>query len=190
VSINVHTLRRKAYAQPADMDGGEKSPDEALRSLVIYELGFGGQVVDLTRTDGGDRVVVRTHVMAADDTVTFTGPSDEMNMVTSTAAYWLMFQEQRTPLVEALSDRIMAVTKGEALLVGTVGVMMVGASFARLAVLAAYGVEDLEVAKRLCGLSMEDMLAALAMSKKDNTSPAEILAALGEAMKPANVLGM
>lgn len=70
----IHITNSRVNGGPPDVIEQDKPGPRAFTSLVQYELGYGGRVIEIEPT----RLVAQTRVMDTVDTVTFSGPEDEM----------------------------------------------------------------------------------------------------------------
>lgn len=112
--------------------------EEAFGMLVENELGFGGQVLEVTPT----RVVVRTNVLSCVDTATFEGNLEEMRHLFEIAAYYSVAMSDKE-IFSRTSDKVFRVLdfKGDGvkpLHLHLAGGMLFGASLI-VAILEAVG---------------------------------------------------
>lgn len=117
------TSTRDIDGQHHDLGTYVKNVGQALESLVIYELGYGGRITELSAT----RAVVKTTVMNCLDTTIFEGSEEDMAPlvhVSALAAKHHGFQDERSKQ-EAL-DAVMAFTKGNPLLIKLGGDLIIG----------------------------------------------------------------
>ncbi len=158
--------------------------DKALVSLVRFELGYGGYVRHVDTTE----VVTVTQVMAAMDTVTFTGSIAEMRHLVSVAAAHVAINggATRTTLIEKMSGPIVELANGNALLITHMGPIILGTSMARAALLAGFannlGFEENQIeaeyssiADKINKASFEDLISALLLREETGIPLPEIL---------------
>lgn len=86
---------------------------EAIRSLYKYELGYGGQITDLT----DEKIEVVTHILNCKDRTVYTGAKGVMNDLVIAACLWL--QADKEVSFDDWWKRIAEASKGNALLVTT-----------------------------------------------------------------------
>lgn len=138
----------------------DESVAEAFELLVVYELGYGGRVVDLTE----ERIVVETHIMGCIDLTTFSGPKEEMALLVKAA----VVASQLDPIkMEGVSDRlieeILEITKGIPLLLKLGSGRFVGTARVKLAMAAMANISNEQQAKAFASLAMKDQLAVVQM---------------------------
>lgn len=156
----------------------EQSAERALASMVVYELGCGGFVTDLSPT----KVVVETHIFGGTkDTTIFNGPKEEMELIVKVAAHHaaLMSDEtSRSTLVEKAVDFLETLPKeigGLPLYIAMTTPFIMGGLSAAVALLFAVGITDLEVVKGLAPISLKDLVAAVELYRETDTPLPEIV---------------
>lgn len=167
-----HTNLRDKGEGVKNLGEYEQSAAEALESMVVYELGCGGFVTDLSPT----KVVVETHVFGGTkDTTIFEGPEEEMEFIVRVAAHHaaLMSDEtSRNALIEKAVDFLGTLPKeigGVPLYIAAMAPLFMGGSSASAALLFAVGITDLEVVKALKALapiSLKDLVAAVELYRE------------------------
>lgn len=102
ITITTHRFDRYGNVMP---NGGpmavvEKEPDDALISLVRFELGFGGKPTALTERS----IKIRTRVFEKTDIVDFEGPEEEMKLLLKAVSIWasLMMQHRGENSIDML----------------------------------------------------------------------------------------
>lgn len=156
------------------------TPGEALKSLVVYELGFGGAVVTIER----DCVVVSTRVLNCTDLVTFSGPEDEMQLLVKAA---VIHQALLSGLLKNqgyqknLARRLVELGFGIPLLIKANAGLIRGTS-AKLTACLLYDVEPPEYLNRF---SLEDVLAITEMAAAEKRSFGQVVMLLDIAV-PTN----
>src|SRR3990167_9526311 len=90
--IKQTSLRRLEDGTNILLGKGEVPSTKALENMVLFELGFGGFVTDLSPT----KVVVETHVLGKKDTTIFEGPPEEMEFIVKVAAHHVMIRRDET----------------------------------------------------------------------------------------------
>jgi hypothetical protein len=88
---------------------------DAIEGLLLYEFGFGGQIVDLQET----KVVVRTRVMNCIDTTTIEWNKEQGAIILDIIAVYVAFLEgtKEGPVHDILVEKVMKATGGKALMV-------------------------------------------------------------------------
>jgi len=134
----------------------QQSITDAMQSLVIYELGYGGHIREITPT----KLVVFTQVLAAQDTVTFEGPKDEMlPLLKFCAVYAKICQHQQiTDVVIDHAMNLLGDLSGKPLFVTGAMPMFIGQDRIKLACLAWINIEDEVVIKRAACMSTKNLL--------------------------------
>lgn len=154
-----------------DNGGGEQeigifpqTPLDALESLVVAEIGWGGSFTVFTAT----KLEIRTGVMHCKDRTVFEGPADEMELLVKAAyAAMILRQEHGDELINLAADdleRLPEGAKGVPLFVTTLGPKFFGERLGLAAVAAASGLTeeaDLQVLLALSRLGSHAMIAAL-----------------------------
>ena len=135
---------------------------KALNSLVEFELGYGGNIVELTES----RVVVQTRVMNCVDTTVFEGSAEDMRPLAEVAGYYLMVSsgEANEKVISSVVDALGSHGSGKGLntlLFTNLAPLMVGAKRVKMACVLALGVEDEESARTAMGIDYKDLIAML-----------------------------
>jgi hypothetical protein len=154
-----HTnLRNNGAGRHALGDSYEQKMPEALRSLVVYEMGYGGMVTDLSFT----RVVIDTHIMSCHDRTIFEGAEDEMAWLVKVAGCHALLMGDETyhkALMEHGADVMEKVTGGSPLLCAFTAPFIIGEGATRGALLLAAGVHDETLVTKLAPLSLKELMA-------------------------------
>jgi hypothetical protein len=149
-----------------------KTPDQAFFSLAVFEMGYGGRIVEITDT----KVVIVTQVLACTDTVTFTGSVSDMELLVKLASMFVLVQaEHGTKIIESVANSPV-IREGIPLVVKNLGPMLVGRQILRLAVFLALGYTDpadFEICKNK--MSIQDLIAGLQLAKETGCPLTEIL---------------
>ena len=155
----------------------EQSAADALRSMVVFELGYGGIVSDLSPTS----VVVKTRVLACKDTTIFEGSEEEMEFIVRVAAHHvaLMSDEaSRNTLVEKAVDFLEMLPegiRGVPFYITMMAPLLTGGPSAGAALLVAAGITDPEVVKELLPVSLKELVAAVELYRETGTPLPEIV---------------
>lgn len=152
-----------------------ESVQRALRSLVEFELGFGGRVVDATPT----RIEVHTSVLACRDTAVFSGTAEDMRLLVEVVAYMTVIENERADLVSRRTvDQLMATTHGNPFQMMCLTPLVFGnVRPLRLAVMLAYGISDEETLRAGNQTKLGDLLSALELTHECGCTLNEALAA-------------
>lgn len=158
-----HTNLRNNGNGMHDLGGAyEQKVTDALRSLVVYEFGYGGMVYDLSRT----RVVVDTHIMSCHDRTIFEGAEDEMAWLVKAASCHALLMGDKTfhkALVERCADQMMDLTGGVPLFCALTAPFLIGEGATRGALLMAAGVQDEAMVTKLAPLPLKELMAVVEM---------------------------
>lgn len=176
------------YAQKRDKQGEifnfvtqQRTSNQARAAMVVYELGFGATVVQLTPS----RIVLQTRIFGDIDTVTLEGSAEEMRDCVLTAAYYAMTRERQEQITEAALG-MLATTLGAnkhrkgmtPLILKMASPLIIGHTRVALAAMLAAGIEDeseiaygLSITKR-GGMArgLIDFLAVLELAVELNTT--------------------
>lgn len=148
-------------------------PWEAFTALVRYEIGLRAQ---FTEIDSG-RIVCVTTVLGCVDTVTFTGPADEMEALVRAAIYTRQIRgESSVQLARSVLPDLPQIGGGfRPGDVASIGAFLEGVSTARLVALLAAGIEP---TRQIAGLSEDVFYAACETHLATGFPVDEILAEL------------
>ncbi len=145
-----------------------KTVSDALHSLIKFEIGYGGTIQDITR----ERVVIKTEVMAAVDTVTFEGTEEEMALLVEAAGFAIMANPFGDQAPEAYKDKVvgdvMAFTKGLPLLVRMGSGIIMGNTVSKVVLLSMIGSQ--EHAEHLSSIRNDDLFAIMMLVRQDKVS--------------------
>lgn len=140
ISYTSHRDKQDGYNYPSVEN--QRSVEDALETFLLYEVGFGGRVTDVSET----RVEIVTSVMNCLDTTVFEGTAEAMLPLVQVAVVAVKVQaETRTPS-DHVMDRIMEITKGNPLLIKLSSGMLIGEDHLRRIMLYGLGLpqEDIE----------------------------------------------
>lgn len=168
------------YKCPASVD--ERSIENAVESLLIYEIGYGGSVIDITPT----KVVVRTYVMACVDVTQYEGAEKDMEPLVAIAIAAARLQKE--PLSDSVIDQVMQFTGGKPLIVMLGAGLITGMSRVRQIMLEAAGV-PVENIQQWADLktSNKEIGTALSWVMKGEASLSEAYEMLGGTTKEEKV---
>ena len=155
-----------------DPTAHEKDPSGAFTSLAVGELGHGGQIVELSST----MVQVKTKIRHTTDTVTFTGPAEEMKDLVMLAGYHnMLMRKSSEDIIDLAVDQMMKICDGSlTTLIGTsLSLWIIGGMTTRASVLAALKLVE-EESGEVTGLSEEDAETVRRLSLKDFVSLAQL----------------
>lgn len=184
------------YAQKRDKQGEifhfatqQRTSSQARAAMVVYELGFGATVVELTPT----RIVLQTRILGDIDTVTLEGSAEEMRDTVVTAAYYAMTSDRQDQITEAALG-MLDTSLGESkyrkgmspFILKMASPLIIGHTRVALAAMLAAGIEDesqiaygLSITKR-GGMArgLTDFLAVLELAIELGTTLQEVDAQL------------
>lgn len=135
----------------------DQTISDAMESLVIYELGYGGQICEITPT----KIVLFTRCLAAQDTVTLEGPADEMRPLIEFCGIYAQIcgiEEINQAVTDHALNRTMEMSGGRPLIVTTLGPMLMGQSRVKLTCLAWINIEDETLIKRAAKMELKQLL--------------------------------
>lgn len=178
-----HINLRDQGSGPKPMSEYQQDTGQALKSLVVYELAYGGFITNLSATE----VAVETRLLLGStiDTTIFRGSTEEMELLVRVAACHSLImdsQENRTTLrdraVEFLGSLPSAIG-GSPMYVTLLAPFILGGSWTVGALLLAAGVTDPEVMKSLGRIPIEELVDAVAISHETGQPLPEIVEAYG-----------
>jgi hypothetical protein len=162
--ITINNLRTRGNEPPFAPIVNETSIQKALENLLIYELGYGGIVTDITPTS----VTTVSHVMGCVDTTIFTGSEEEMQLLTIAASIAVnrdlveaVYGKNESGMADAISDYILRVTEGKPLLIEMGSGMLIGKINARLIMITM--LQSFKNVNRLIGLNASTLFSILCL---------------------------
>lgn len=152
--------------------------EHAFRSLVEYEIGYGGQVIECEP----NKVKIKTMVMNCADYTTFEGLMSDMEplviVAACTSAVWAScFDKLTSHAFDALNRRGIGVSP---FMLKLGGDQLMGAVAAKTAMIAAFSLVEFK------NKSLDDMMTA-AMLIYSGEDRAEVYAAFGVEQQPEGV---
>jgi len=72
-----------------------EEPYQALTSLVVFELGYGGRITEVAAVDGQISIAVLTKILQCVDTTVFSGSEAEMNVLLEFLSYYVAILKNR-----------------------------------------------------------------------------------------------
>ena len=167
-----HTNLRDKGLGVVNLGSFEQTPLKALSGMVVYELGFGGQVTDLSYT----RVVTETQIFGGTkDTTTFEGPEDEMSLIATVACFHaalMAHPDSRGMLVNKAVDFLGKLPRevgGLPLFVAIMTPFLLGEPSAAAALLLGIGFTDMERIKELATIKLADLMSAVELHLETGT---------------------
>lgn len=135
--------------------GGPRAQADAIESLLMYEIGYGGRITKIEPTE----VHVRTHIMSCVDDTVYSGSEEEMeplvHIAVLAAKYHAMDVESSR---EEAMNKVMEVTKGNPLLIKLGGDILIGGFSVRNVIAAMCGFEN--NLNKAQGIATKDLLCA------------------------------
>jgi hypothetical protein len=147
------------------------STGNALTSMVVYEFGYGGHVKELSE----NHIVVETRILGCVDQTIFEGQAEEMRMLVIAAAHHSMVLGEKG-VTEALAKRAIENLEstpgnigGRPFFLANLVPQLMGSPVAKIALLAAHGVDDKEDFRKLLACPLKDLAVAseLAIETKE-----------------------
>jgi hypothetical protein len=174
--ITVKQYRDKDGERFTQMTLTFNEPLEAVAHLVRVELGWGGQIVDVSE----NRVKVQTRVLHCLDTSIFEGPPEEMRPLFELVYFYMEASEKHGDIIvdEAVdyTQRLPDGIGGVPLFLSMMAPLLVGGNRLKVAVMLACGVQDENDIKAGLGVKIENLVAAVQISKDGHCSFREALA--------------
>ncbi len=162
-----HTNLRDRGSGQKNLGEYEQTAAKALESMVVSELGFGGQVIDLSPT----RVAIETPLFGGDiDTTIFEGSEEEMVLIVKVAAHHAMImndEKSREVIIGKAVDSLGMLPKeigGLPLYISLLAPFLLGGRSAGVALLFGVGITDPEIVKTFAPISLKDLVAAVGLS--------------------------
>lgn len=150
----------------------EKSVGRALTEFIVFELGYGGEIIDISETS----VSVLTKVLGCYDTTTFSGTKEEMKLLIEAGCIALkLYAEKRTELIDGHADKIIKLTEGKPLLVNLSSGIILGNSIGSVVALAMLSEEYNKDIEKLTQLSLKDLTAAVELVRIDKIPLEDII---------------
>lgn len=149
--------RRRCNGERFEFPTRNVSTSRALESLVLHELGFGGQVTEINAT----RLAISTPIMSYDDYTVFYGEAEEMRPLIEIAAVYLMAcADGRTMdnVARYLTEEAPIGIRGQALFLTRFGFMVLGTHRMQIALIAFCQVTDEAVIDAALRLSLRELL--------------------------------
>jgi len=140
----------------------EQSTYSALDTMIYSELGFGGEIIEVSET----RMVTETEIFSCIDTVVFEGSAEEMLPLLQTG-YFYEQAGQGSVKDEVLNmtvenwEKLPDNVKGKPIFVTTLGVWALARNRLKAAVLLALGITDEEDLKTGLELPIQDLATTM-----------------------------
>gem|GEM_PF-1724307 len=180
VMITVNTGRQDPYGYQ-DFGSSQRTVGQALIHLLSAELGFGGQVVDISDT----KVVVHTSIFNYTDVSEFGGSTEEMIPLLQAVYFFLRgLNEHGSRMREQVNEQIGKIFGDEdgrvkPLFLSMAAPMMLGQARVRVAMLLSLGVTDVSDINATQGMELGDIVAIWELSQSESDmSFQEVLAAV------------
>ncbi len=166
--IKITAYRKKEGMGKHELGSPHEQPLlEALKSLVVYELGYGGFATEITTT----RVVVETRVMSCLDTTIFEGSAKEMEpIVTVAALHTLIAGKCRETLINKTSEvlgNLPEGARGVPFYIAATAPMILGEFSVKPAVMFGMGIIDEADLKAGMNLSTKDLFEVLELKQEN-----------------------
>lgn len=136
--------------------------EKAMEMLVVYELGYGGQIQEIQ----DDLVKVRTRVFGAIDNTTFIGSNKDMELLVKTAL--LSVEVGKVKTTDAEISKVVDKTDGNPFLIEHGAGMILGHGRARVTTLMLFEEVAEELHEKLLKLTLTD-LVSLAIDYQQQT---------------------
>lgn len=176
-----NTAERNNGGYKCDPTTRDQTINQALESLIIYELGYGGyqSVIEPTR------IVVITRIMNCVDQTTFTGTAEEMSLLVEACvlhAQTNVLNGVNVPesLKDHAIDQVMVFTKGVPLLIKLGSGMITGRLNIKLILTLMTLCEDETLIKHFMQLDRDTQLAIVCLIRLDGATMEEALSLTGQ----------
>lgn len=138
--------------------------DDALVRLVKFELGYGGQVINIDFEASKSLVTVETFVMNCRDVTEFQGSSSDMAPLVHIASAHarLMATKYKSKMLEEVVAHVMEVTGGNPLLIKLGAGIIQGEVTLRYLMAALAGFDE-DTTDRLSKMRVEDIAAVVTL---------------------------
>ncbi len=147
--------------------------EEAVRILVICEIGFGGRVTHLSRTS----VETSTHVIGCLDVTTFTGSEQDMALLVKASGISLQFRPPKQGVHLQIDPKVMQdiskITKRNPLITEQYNQIQSSIVLAKCILISMIG--EYHSIKKLMEIKLEDLLTAMLMICKDGSNTKEVI---------------
>ncbi|OGY62381.1 MAG: hypothetical protein A2745_00100 [Candidatus Harrisonbacteria bacterium RIFCSPHIGHO2_01_FULL_44_13] len=165
------TPTRVKSGEHFDFGARQLTTEQAMESLVKYELGYGGRITEASPT----RIVVQTRVLGhCLDTTIFEGSEEEMRPLRAATYYFLRAcGEQMTDLVFEQAFTDLSRKDGTALqaIVAWAGPLIIGRHRVRVAMMLAIGITSEEDIKAALAIPDGDFVATLELHSANPNMP-------------------
>ncbi|OGN04402.1 MAG: hypothetical protein A3B99_04950 [Candidatus Yanofskybacteria bacterium RIFCSPHIGHO2_02_FULL_44_12b] len=179
--IRQTNLRDNGQGMKRDIGGCRRPLMAALESMVVYELGYGGSVTDLSET----KVVVETVVLGCKDATIFEGSREEMELIVRVAACHAVImgdETSRGAIIERVADFLGTLPSdvgGSPLYISLMAPFLIGGPSTSAALLLGLGITDPVVINTLMPISLKDLMAAVQLHKETDIPLPEIVREMG-----------
>lgn len=186
IKVSSDRTRGAEYFEPIIT---HRTQSAALELFVIYELGYGGQVVGLADVVGGVEIQTVTRVMGCFDKTIFTGSKEEMTPFLDFTGVYSKVSEIKE-VKEKNMDDVFRITKGIPLMVKLGGDFLMGSGSIQATIYSLILMEYFKEAEpsqdqvkelmdKLANVKskekLKDMLAAWVMMRYENQNPSEVI---------------
>lgn len=152
----------------------EKSAQEALERLVVYEVGYGGRFEIVEET----KIKINTTLLGCRDQTTFEGTAEEMFWLYQMSLIACMINDELCKSEVAqknLANRLHRFSEGNPFLVIHGAGIMAGAGTVRAMCISVLVENNVELVERFKKLSREDLYALLELKLFEGCTQSEIL---------------
>lgn len=154
----------------------QRTVAHAVESLLIYELGYGGRVIEWSPV----KLVIQTTILGSVDTVTFEGSEEDMTLLVEAAYLATEYNPMKRGALkeyqDAAVDHIMRVTGGKPLYVTMACGILLGEPAVKATVIDMIRCEDEAVIVQLMKFSSKELLPVMLLVRQDGVSVADALA--------------
>jgi hypothetical protein len=146
---------------------------KSLNVLISCELGFGGQLMEVTPT----RVVVQTEVMGCIDITIFEGTEEAMVMLVKTAhiANHVRHLSMSTDNINHISKNLLDFSEGSPAVIAMAAGMFIGAGIVKGTIIALLAGDDESVLPQLSAFSKDMLLTLLELHVENGVSCKDLI---------------
>lgn len=154
----INVVNRRNNGMECTPITSERSPSQALYSLVKFELGYGGMIVDASETS----ITVRTQVLNCVDHTTFSGSKEDMQSLVETAYYFMKACAHDGGSIDEVVKQLSATNKGlRAFYLVNLAPMLLGRKRLMVATMLGMGITEVDDINFGITLSLDDLMALL-----------------------------
>lgn len=153
-----------------------ESAGRALELLILVDMGFCGNVIEITPT----KLVTRTPGLGFFDIVTYEGHEEDMAPLILLAVCYTLVrsnEKNRASVAMSMADLINGLPGGhKPIVIETLVPFLAGSHACKIALLAATEVTDPQLVNTLTKMELKELAPIMSLALECKVSPAEVLA--------------